>query len=87
MSKEVIYDNPSTIAMYRLETVIRYAEGRAKGIHMVDPRKARAVQLKNLRVEFGISARRWEQAAAELRAILTKWRQEGVPEDKQVRPS
>lgn len=80
-----VHGTPAKIAAYRLETIIRYAEGRAKGMHMVDPRKARSVQLKNLRVEFGIAARRWEQAAAELRGILEEWRERGVPEDRLIK--
>lgn len=79
-SQPVVYDTPETIAMFRLDTIIRYAAGRAKGMHLVDPRKARSVQLARLRAEFGISARRWEQAEAELRSLRESWVKDGVPE-------
>lgn len=84
MNEAQVYDTPQTIAMFRLDTIIRYAAGRAKGMHLVDPRKARSVQLASLRAEFGISARRWEQAEAELRQIRENWVRDGVPEEKWV---
>lgn len=80
-----VYDSPELIAAFRLQTTIRYAEGRAKGMHLVDPRKARSVQLKNLRLTYGIKARRWEQAVEELRGLLEDWKANGVPEGFCVR--
>lgn len=82
MSDMKVYDTPENIALFRLETTIKYAEGRAQGIHLVDPRKARSVQLKALRAILGIRASTWASASAELRTLLEKWRKEGVPEDQ-----
>ena len=76
-----IFSTPANIAWFRLETTIRYAEGRARGMHLVDPRKARSVQLKALRQTYGIDARRWEQAEAELRQIAKDWEENGVPNE------
>lgn len=80
-----VFSTPANIAWFRLETTIRYAEGRARGMHLVDPRKARSVQLKVLRETYGINARRWEQAEAELRRISKDWWDNGVPEGFLVR--